>query len=287
MFGRSVGWLSAAFLVTILVTMTGGLTSPAAADKPAPVTVSVLPDRLSVLAAPCGTRWIDLTITNTTSQPRYVDVYITPESPVHTSHDQISTYLPPDRSVEARVQISADTDAPVGTYDVSFRVGPRGPGQATVPVTVTPRPTGPGANLALGGPAEASSTHGNFSACGAFDGNTNHDDWSTATGWNDGTSGVFPDWLAVRFPKPQQVSRVVAHTLDSSRYPAARYGLKDWDVQVLTEGEWQTVAQVRGNTTGVVTSTFEPVTTSAVRISALASNDATYSRLVELEVYAD
>jgi hypothetical protein len=48
---------------------------------------------------------------------------------------------------------------------------------------------------------------------------------------------------------------------------------------------WETVAEVRGNTTGHVSSTFEPVTTEAVRILIRSSNDATYSRVVELEIY--
>jgi hypothetical protein len=44
---------------------------------------------------------------------------------------------------------------------------------------------------------------------------------------------------------------------------------------------------VRGNLVGLVSSTFAPVTATAVRILTLASNEGvTYSRVVELEVYA-
>jgi hypothetical protein len=46
------------------------------------------------------------------------------------------------------------------------------------------------------------------------------------------------------------------------------------------------VAQVRGNTAGLVSSTFTPTLASAVRIWTLAGNGANdYSRIVELEIY--
>jgi hypothetical protein len=125
-----------------------------------------------------------------------------------------------------------------------------------------------------------------YPACGATDGDHDSAHWATTTGWNDGTRGLFPDWLQVTFSQPETVSRVDLYTLDSTRYPAARYGLRDWDVQVDSGGQWTTVAQVRGNTAGLVSSAFAPVRTSGVRILALASNEGlTYSRVVELEVY--
>ncbi|MEQ7006704.1 discoidin domain-containing protein [Actinopolymorpha sp. B17G11] len=155
-----------------------------------------------------------------------------------------------------------------------------------MPVTVTTPPTGHGANLALAATVTASSTHASFSVCGAIDGNSNQDDWEVSTGWNDGSPAVFPDWLAVEFAQPEQVSRVVVHTLDSSRIPGSGYGLRDWDVQVPANDTWLTVAAVRGNTVAPVVSSFATVTTAAVRILALASNDARYSRIVEFEVHA-
>jgi hypothetical protein len=76
--------------------------------------------------------------------------------------------------------------------------------------------------------------------------------------------------------------------LNSKQYPAAGYGLKDWDVLAQVNGAWQTVASVRGNTAGQNSSTFTPVTATAERVLALASNEGpTYSRIVELEVYAE
>ncbi|HWD83413.1 MAG TPA: hypothetical protein VG497_31150, partial [Kribbella sp.] len=107
----------------------------------------------------------------------------------------------------------------------------------------------------------------------------------TLTGWNDGTRAVFPDTYDVALSAPATVNRVELYTLDSAKYPARVNGLRDWDVQVKTGDTWQTVAQVRGNTVGHVTSTFTPVQTTAVRILCLDGNDHTYSRIVELEIY--
>jgi len=75
------------------------------------------------------------------------------------------------------------------------------------------------------------------------------------------------------------------YTLDSARYRAADWGLRDYDVQALVGGAWTTVASVRGNTLGTVDSTFPQVSTIAVRLLIIDSNDHTYSRVVELEAY--
>lgn len=267
--------------LTLLVVV-GATMSPASAQS-SEVIVSATPDQVEVLAADCGTQEITVTIANPSSDAEYVDVFIEPEEPVRTSRELISTYVPAGGQVVAPVQVRAEDDADGGTYDIELRVGRDGGVQDEVEATVIPRPSGPGANLALGGPVEASSTHGNFAECGAVDGNANNADWDVTTGWNDGTREVFPDWLAVHFTDPQQVGRVVLTTRDTELR-----SLRDWDVQVRTgESDWSTVAEVRENTAMVVTSTFSPVTAESVRIVALASNDATYSRIVELEIYTE
>jgi len=270
-------------LPVALLALVGATASSASAVQPSGVVVSAMPDEVEVLAAACGTQEIEVTIANPWPVSRYVDVFIEPEPPVKTSRELVSTYLPAGGQVVAPVLVRAEEDAEGGTYEIDLRVGRSGAVREEVAVTVVPRPTGPGANLALGGPVEASSTHGNFSACGAVDGNADNADWDVTTGWNDGTREVFPDWLAVHFTAPQQVGRVVLTTRDIELR-----SLRDWDVQVRTEDSaWTTVAEVRGNTAVTVTSVFDPVTADSVRILALASNDATYSRIVELEIYAE
>lgn len=259
---------------------------PAGAAK-SPITVSMLP-AMNVLAAPCGLRPLDITIGNTSTAGVYADVFITPENPMRTAHDLISTYVPAHEQVVVRTQVSAPDDALGGTYSIVARsgFGTSGPSDSTE-VTVVARPSGPDRNLAFGGPVVSSSTHGNFTTCGAVDGDRDSNNWSVSTGWNDATSRVFPDWYSATFARPETISRVVVYTLDSTRYPARSFGLRDWDVQVLDGAEWRTVASVRGNVTGTVTSTFAPVLTTSMRILSSASNDANYSRIVELEVYAN
>lgn len=241
---------------------------------------------LDVLAAPCGGEPLLIDLANSGSEGAYVDVFITPERPLVSSHDVISTYVPPNADVALRAQVSAPLGTAGGTHEVALRLGPRGPRQEAA-VTVTPKPSGPGANLALGGPVSASSTHGNFNVCGGVDANTDSEDWSTRTGWNDGTRGAFPDTYTVEFGDPRPIDRIVLYTLDSARYPAPRNGLRDFDVQVLgADGAWTTVAGVRGNTTGRLEFPLDPVvSTGSVRVVALASNSDDYSRIIELEVY--
>jgi F5/8 type C domain len=251
------------------------------------IRLSTTPSSLRVLAAPCGARSLDVGVRNERATPVYADVLVTPDPPLGVSPEAISSYLPAGYELTVPVTVSAPAGGVDGDTQITLAVGRTGQGERLqVPVSVTNPPQGPGANLALAASVSASSSHGTFPACGAIDGNANQDEWEVATGWNDGTATVFPDWLAVDFDGPREVSRVVVYTLDSSRYPGARFGLKDWDVQILdSAGEWQTVDSVRGNTTAPVTSTFAPVSTTSVRVLALASNDARYSRILEFEVY--
>jgi hypothetical protein len=135
------------------------------------------------------------------------------------------------------------------------------------------------------GRASGSSTYPGFLPEGAIDGDRSSDNWAQGNGWNDGTTGAFPDTLTVDFAAPAPVGRVDLYTIDSATYPAANWGLRDADVQVLVDGAWRTVGEVRGNTQGLVRLAFDPVTASAVRVIVRSSNDGTYSRVVELEAY--
>jgi hypothetical protein len=250
------------------------------------VAVSVAPEQLSVVGLPCFPGTLNLTMTNTGSQDRYADLTLEPTGPLQLSRTLFSSWLPavdPDQPVSAPVEVRVPRDTEPGSYKIDVEVDRS---RVTVPVTVEPLPSkGPGDNLALGEQATASSTHGNFTLCGAVDGDKDPEHWDTLTGWNDGTRAAFPDTYDVALSAPATVNRVELYTLDSAKYPARLNGLRDWDVQAKVSGAWQTVAQVRGNTLGHVTSTFNPVQAEAVRILCLDGNDHTYSRIVELEVY--
>ncbi|MEU4643517.1 hypothetical protein [Micromonospora sp. NPDC023814] len=170
-----------------------------------------------------------------------------------------------------------------GTYDILLRSGRQ---RVTVPVEVTALPERePGDNLAYGEKATASSTHGRFDPCGAVDGDSAWQNWSTSTGWNDGTSRVFPDWLAVEWPKPERIERVEIHTYATPTSPASRQGIKDFDVQVREGGTWTTVREFRNNTAAHITASFPVRETDSVRVVVHSSNSGDYSRILELEAY--
>ncbi|MFD2078506.1 hypothetical protein SAMN05421678_106101 [Actinopolymorpha cephalotaxi] len=252
------------------------------------VTLTVRPTSLRVMASPCGGKTLDVGIHNSASVDVYADVLFLPAAPLTVVPNVVSSYLPAGYTLHAPVRVGAPLGSAAGNLSVVVRSGrTAGTGPTvTVPVTLTTPPTGAGANIAPRARASASSTHSGFTPCGALDGNTNSDDWQVATGWNDATSGVFPDWFNATFSQSYLVSRVVVRTLNSTRYPASRYGLRDWDVQVPSGTTWRTVASVRGNTAGVVTSRFTQVRTTAIRIAVRDSNDHKYSRIIEVEIYA-
>jgi len=263
------------------------ITSSSMPQATTDVQVSTDPQQLSVVGLPCFPGNLMLTMINTGGEDRYADLTLDPSGPLQLSRELFSSWLPavdPDQPVSAPVEVRVPRDTKPGSYTIDLQVDKT---RLTVPVTVDPLPSkGPGSNLALGEQAAASSTHGNFTLCGALDGDKDSEHWDTLTGWNDGTRAVFPDNYDVALAAPTTVNRVELYTLDSTKYPALTNGLRDWDVQVRSgSGDWQTVTQVRGNTLGHVTSTFDPVQADAVRILCLDSNDHAYSRIVELEVY--
>ncbi|GAA2077168.1 discoidin domain-containing protein [Actinomadura alba] len=277
--------------VVALSAATLGLVTPsvASAARPdrSPVRLTATPERIEVVGLPCLPSSLQVGMTNTGTADLYADMELTAEPPVTLDRQVLSSWLPardPDFMVSTRVGVTVPRDAESGEYQVELTVDRQ---VLAVPVEVLPLPPkGAGDNLALGEQASASSTHGNFDVCGAVDGNKNSNDWDTLTGWNDATRGVFPDTHQIALAEPATISRVETYTLDSARYPAARYGLRDFDVQVRVDGAWQTVHEVRANVVGHVTSTFDAVTADAVRIVGLASNNGDYSRLVEVEVYS-
>ncbi|WP_432943138.1 hypothetical protein ACQPXM_39700 [Kribbella sp. CA-253562] len=286
---RTALTLTATVAATVVATTTFSMltatTSPG--GKPAGVQVTTNPRQLSVVGLPCFPARLDLTMTNTEPDSRYADLTLAASGPLQLSREVFSSYLPatdPDQPVSAPVEVRVPRDAEPGTYRIDLEADGT---KVSVPVQVEPLPPKtPRSNVALGEQATASSTHGNFAVCGAVDGDKDSEHWDTLTGWNDGTRAAFPDTYDVALAASTTISRVELYTLDSVKYPAATNGLRDWDVQVRSGSDgWRTVAEVRGNTLGHVTSTFAPVAADAVRILALAGNGNSYSRIVELEVY--
>src|SRR5262249_281900 len=105
---------------------------------------------------------------------------------------------------------ASDTNVPAGTYRYTAKaydsanpavtsttpgvpVSSSAVGAATVNV----------AAAANGGVASASSTwNGSFPASSAINGDRKGLNWANGGGWQDATSGSFPDWLQVNFAAP-------------------------------------------------------------------------------------
>jgi hypothetical protein len=180
-----------------------------------------------------------------------------------------------DASVSVPLRITAPISVAIpsaATFAVTV-----GDLHAQVPVNVLP--------ATRFGTVTASSTHPGYPAESVIDGDPASDRWAAGNGWNDNTINVFPDSIAVAFAAPAEIGRVDVDTLDSAQFPAAQFGLRDADVELLVGGQWRAVGQIRGNEAGHMSVSFDPVTASAVRLSITASNSGDYSRVIELTAY--
>lgn len=271
----------------LLGIVAAGIMGPAAADRSVQHGLTLATDvaQVAVTAVPCAKQGFELRFGNTGTTAVYADAFLDAAAPLTLSRKLVSSYLPPGYTLKVPIAVNAPRGTAPGNYTIQIKAGDQ---KLSLPVQVGEPPTDNSGNLARFVPVSASSEHlPVYPACGAVDGDRDSEHWAKTTGWNDATKGNFPDWLQVTFDQPQSVGRVDLYTLDSKQYPAAEYGLKDWDVQAKVGDAWQTVAEVRGNLAGLNSSTFTPVTATAVRILALASNEGpTYSRVVELEVYS-
>ena len=136
------------------------------------------------------------------------------------------------------------------------------------------------------GSATASSSYPSHAVGTVNDGITSSDGWDSGQGWNDNTIDQFPDSVQITFGAPAPIAGLDVNTLDSAKYSAASFGTRDLDAQVLVDGQWRTVATIRGMTTGEWHPRFAAATSTAVRVVVLASNDEHYSRLIEIQSVA-
>ncbi|MGW5156208.1 discoidin domain-containing protein [Nonomuraea wenchangensis] len=254
---------------------TGALTPIAGADR--------LVAPLGVDPA-CPAR-IDIGLRSDAKKAGYATAAVEVDPPLTASRAMLTSYLPPGYELSAKLLVAVPPGTAEGTYGLRLRTTTR---SLEVPVEVMPVDRlDNGGNVALRRPVTASSQHtnANYPPCSVADGDRSSNGWAGGNGWNDATARSFPDTVAIALGGARQISRVDLYTLDTERYPAYRYGVRDWDVQAQVGGQWQTVAQVRGNTAGNVRSDFAPVTADAVRVVVLASNGANdYTRIIEVEV---
>jgi hypothetical protein len=242
-------------------------------DLPAYAVVEVLPERPVLL--PGEPTSIAFRIRNYSDVDLVVEPVVSvPEG--YTATTATSVTVPADGDAELHVTVTRST-AELREVDLHLAVG-----DVTSQVTLEPSD-----NWMRIAAMSASSTHSPSAPTYLNDGRTDPADWGGggANGWNDDTPGQWPDTITASWGHPIGLSRIVVHTLDSTIYPAAAWGVRDYDIEVRATGTWQTVTQVRDNVVGVIESTFATVQTDAVRIVVHDSNDHTYSRLVEVEGY--
>ena len=97
-------------------------------------------------------------------------------------------------------------------------------------------------------------------------------------------------WVVIELSQPVTVSYVKINTVDSEKYPAKDFGIKDFLVQyelqtVTKELMWANVRRpgkrigdqdnvIRNNTSGVIAVRFEPVNTRKIRLLIFDTNDS-------------
>ncbi|MGS2616278.1 discoidin domain-containing protein [Micromonospora sp. LZ34] len=253
------------------------------------VALSVSPQRLDIVAGlPClPAPKLTLGMTNTVAEPIFGDTRLTADARLTLSRGMFSSYLPGGQTVTAPLVVRAPHGTAPGEYTLGLTSGRH---RLSVPVHVSaPPPRQPGDNLLRGAEANGTSTYvtssTEFNPCGGSDGDRR---WTQSTGWQSAGSGQFPVYYTITLPEPETMTRIDLYTANSAAAKPHTHGVRDYDVQVLgAGGEWQTVAQVRGNTVVKSTSSFLPVRTTGVRIAVLASNNADYARIAEVEAFLD
>jgi hypothetical protein len=168
--------------------------------------------------------------------------------------------------------------------------------EAWTNATVAPPPPPP-ANAALGANgavASASSVYApGYSPAGAINGDRTGMNWGSGGGWNDATSGTFPDSLEIDFASTYSINQInVFSVQDNFQAPVeptdsmtfSQYGLTSFVVQYWNGTTWATVpgGTIDGNTLVKRAVTFAPLSTQKIRILVNAAVDI-WSRIAEVE----
>ncbi len=170
---------------------------------------------------------------------------------------------------------------------------------ALAAIAPPPPPPPSSVNLALatsGAVATASSTYSSaYPAAAVNNGDRKGSLWGQGGGWNDASSGAFPDWVQVAFNGSKSIAEINVFTIQDN-YSAPQeptptlsfnsYGIADFEVQYWDGTNWKTVpgGSVSGNNKVWRKFSFSPVTTTRIRVlvtKALAG----FSRITEIEAY--
>ena len=150
---------------------------------------------------------------------------------------------------------------------------------------------------AFGGVATASSTYNatSYPAAAVNNGDRKGTSWGAGGGWNDGTNGVFPDWVQITFAGQQTIDEIDIFTLQdvftapvepTATMTFSKYGITTFDVQYWNGSAWVTVpgGSISGNNLVRRQIMSQAVTTDRIRVLVNAALGG-YSRITEIEVY--
>lgn len=147
------------------------------------------------------------------------------------------------------------------------------------------------ANAAKGAAVTATSTldPGLYPASSVTDGVRSSALWGAGGGWSDGTPGDFADdRIEVDFGQARTIDKLTVHTVNSTMFPAADFGIRDFYFEYWDGSAWVALGDpVTGNTAAVTSVSFSPVTTTKIRLNVTASNDGQHSRVTEIEAFQE
>ncbi len=136
-----------------------------------------------------------------------------------------------------------------------------------------------------------------------INGITSSEDWDNGEGWEckftrrrpegGGWSRLDPRtimdygsaWIEIQFKGVKMINKVTVYTLDSAKYPASRYGIREAWLQVWKEYGWTNVGEIQGGNVisksnldrkvagGKIEFKFNLVKTDKIRLVVFQSND--------------
>ena len=153
-------------------------------------------------------------------------------------------------------------------------------------------PPPPLINFALnrnGATAEASQSVPNHRAAEVIDGDTTSETWDEGSGWGSSLEHLRTSdlnkrpYVSVTLAKPVDIRKIVIWTIDSEKYPAPQFGLKDYRIEYWHGTGWGLIPSgdtkdkqytARNNTKGTrVHEIRQRLIASKIRLVPVSSND--------------
>jgi len=198
----------------------------------------------------------------------------------------------------------ADVGVGVGSYSyTAVAVDNAGVSTTSSAVAVTVTAAGGGGSGAVnvaaqanGGVATASSAYNaSYPAVSANNGDRKGLNWGSGGGWNDATTGNYPDWLQVTFSSAQSIGEIDVFTVqDNYQSPVeptaamafTQYGITSFQVQYWDGSVWVDIpgGNVTNNNQVWRKFTFTPITTDRIRVLVSGALNG-YSRITEIEAW--